>query len=64
MPFDTNVLWAGTDIGVFETTNGGTTWYLITALPPVSVWGMKIVDDQVVLATHGRGVWTATIPEL
>lgn len=64
MPFDTNVLWAGTDVGVFETTDGGASWYLITGLPPVSVWGMKIVDDQVVLATHGRGVWTATIPEL
>ena len=64
MPFDQNVLWAGTDVGLFETTNGGASWYLITALPPVSVWGMKIVDDQVVLATHGRGVWTATIPEL
>ena len=64
MPFDQNVLWAGTDVGVFETTNGGVSWYLVTALPPVSVWSMKIVDDQVVLATHGRGVWTATIPEL
>lgn len=64
MPFDQNVLWAGTDIGVFETVNGGASWYLVTALPPVSVWGMKIVDDQVILATHGRGIWTATIPEL
>ena len=64
MPFDTNVLWAGTDIGIFETTNGGTNWYLVTAFPPVSVWNMKIVDDQVVLATHGRGVWTATVPQL
>lgn len=64
MPFDQNVLWAGTDIGLFETTNGGTSWYLITAIPPVSVWSMKIVDDQVVIATHGRGVWTATVPEL
>ena len=26
MPFDTNVLWAGTDIVVFETTNGGASW--------------------------------------
>ena len=64
MPFDTNVLWAGTDIGVFETVDGGNNWYLVTAFPPVSVWNMKIVDNQVVLATHGRGVWTAEIPEL
>lgn len=64
MPFDTNVLWAGTDIGVFETVDGGNNWYLVTNFPPVSVWNMKIVDNQVVLATHGRGVWTAEIPEL
>lgn len=64
MPFDTNVLWAGTDIGIFETTNAGANWYLVTAFPPIAVWNMKIVDNQVVLATHGRGVWTATVPQL
>ena len=64
MPFDTNVLWAGTDIGIFETVDGGNNWYLLTGIPPVSIWNMKIVDNQVVLATHGRGVWTAEIPEL
>jgi photosystem II stability/assembly factor-like uncharacterized protein len=64
MPFDTNVLWAGTDIGIFETIDGGNNWYLVTTFPPVSIWNMKIVDNQVVLATHGRGVWTAEIPEL
>lgn len=64
MPFDEKVIWAGTDIGLFETVDGGASWYLITAIPPVSIWGMKIVDDQVILATHGRGIWTATIPEL
>lgn len=64
MPFDTNILWAGTDVGIFETVDGGANWYIVTAFPPISVWSMKIVDDQVVLATHGRGVWTATIPEL
>jgi hypothetical protein len=56
MPFDTNVLWAGTDIGIFETVDGGNNWYLLTGIPPVSIWNMKIVDNQVVLATHGRGV--------
>lgn len=64
MPFDDKILWAGTDIGVFETVDAGANWYLVTTLPPVSIWGMKIVNDQVVLATHGRGIWTATIPEL
>lgn len=64
MPFDDKILWAGTDIGIFETVDSGATWSLVTTMPPVSIWNMKIVNDQVVLATHGRGVWTATIPEL
>ncbi|SDJ55319.1 sialidase family protein [Chryseobacterium jejuense] len=64
MPFDDRILWAGTDIGIFETVDNGATWSLVTTMPPVSIWQMKIVNDQVVLATHGRGVWTATIPEL
>lgn len=64
MPFDPNIIWAGTDIGVFETTDAGASWHILTGLPPVSVWQMKIVDDQVVMATHGRGVWTATVPQL
>ncbi len=33
-------------------------------LPAVSIWDMKVVDDQVVVATHGRGVWSVTLPEL
>lgn len=64
MPFDDRILWAGTDIGIFETVDAGATWALVTTMPPVSIWQMKIVNDQVVLATHGRGVWTATVPEL
>jgi photosystem II stability/assembly factor-like uncharacterized protein len=64
MPFDKNLIWVGTDIGIFETENGGTSWSLVSGLPPVSVYDMKVVNDQVVIATHGRGVWSATISEL
>ncbi|MEM8489156.1 MAG: T9SS type A sorting domain-containing protein, partial [Bacteroidota bacterium] len=65
MPFDTDVLWAGTEIGIFESRNGGATWQLLEGdFPAVAVWQMRIVNDQVVIATHGRGVWTATLPEL
>ncbi|MEO1255750.1 MAG: T9SS type A sorting domain-containing protein, partial [Bacteroidota bacterium] len=28
------------------------------------IWDMKWVDDEIVIATHGRGIWTATIDEL
>ncbi|RMD90033.1 MAG: T9SS C-terminal target domain-containing protein [Calditrichaeota bacterium] len=65
MPFDTNILWAGTEIGIFESTDNGATWHLAdNGLPAVSVWEMKIVNDQVVVATHGRGIWSVTLAEL
>ncbi len=66
MPHDTSMIWAGTDIGIVESVDGGASWNLLDApdFRSVSVWDMKVKGDQVVIATHGRGVWTATIPEL
>ncbi len=65
MPYDTDVIWAGTDLGIFQTVDGGESWvYLDEVLPTVSIWDMRIVNDEVVIATHGRGIWTAKIPEL
>ena len=66
MPFDTDVIWAGTDIGLVESTDRGATWNLVDSnLPNVSIWDMKIKDQgEIVIATHGRGVWTASIPAL
>jgi photosystem II stability/assembly factor-like uncharacterized protein len=65
MPFDTNILWAGTEIGIFESRNGGQTWaYADNGFPPAAVWEMTIVNDEVAVATHGRGVWSVSLPEL
>lgn len=65
MPHDPNIIWAGTEIGLFESTDNGETWqYADNGLPAVSIWQINITDDQVVLATHGLGIWTVTIPEL
>lgn len=65
MPYDTNIIWAGTEIGIVESIDNGETWQLLESnFPAVAVWDMKVVDDQVVIATHGRGIWTVTIPEL
>ncbi|PKP08283.1 MAG: hypothetical protein CVU09_16475 [Bacteroidetes bacterium HGW-Bacteroidetes-4] len=65
MPHNTNIIWVGTDIGLFESTDNGETWNISTSgLPPVSVYDMQIVGHQVVLATHGRGIWTVDIPEI
>jgi photosystem II stability/assembly factor-like uncharacterized protein len=65
MPYDTNIIWAGTEIGLFESKNGGATWaYADNGLPPLSIWEMIIVNDEVVLATHGRGIWSVSLPQL
>ncbi|NJK95452.1 MAG: T9SS type A sorting domain-containing protein [Bacteroidales bacterium] len=63
MPFDTSWIWVGTEIGLFESRDNGTTWaYANNGLPAVSIWQMKTVDNEVIVATHGRGIWTTTIP--
>ena len=64
MPEDAAHMWAGTDIGLFESIDAGGSWqYSSYGMPPVAIWRMKARDDQVVLATHGRGVWTIPIPD-
>ena len=65
MPHDTKVLWAGTEIGLFQSTDNGRNWhYAANGLPAVSVWEMKIRDNEAILATHGRGVWTVPLGEV
>lgn len=64
MPFDENIVWAGTDIGIVETLDGGASWNLVEGFIPVATYDMRIVNDQVVIATYGRGVWSATISAL
>lgn len=56
-----NIIWVGTEIGIVESQDNGLTWMLLEEFPNVAVWDMKGQDDQVVIATHGRGIWTATI---
>lgn len=60
-PDSTNVLWAGTEIGLVISRDGGETWQLnnsANGLPYASIWDIKVVDKQVIVATHGRGIYT------
>ncbi len=62
LPYDTNTIWVGTEIGLFESTDNGATWnYSDVGLPAVSIWQLDFVDDNVLVATHGRGIWTAGV---
>lgn len=52
-------LWAATEIGIIESLNDGATWSVANnGLPAVSIWQMRRLDNEVVVATHGRGVWS------
>src|SRR5690606_22734570 len=60
-PDNPDIIWAGTEIGIVESLDNGQNWALLEDFPSVAVWDMKGQDDQVIIATHGRGIWTATI---
>jgi hypothetical protein len=59
-----DVLWVGTEIGIVESLDNGQTWALRDDFPNVSVWDMKGQDNEVVIATHGRGIWSAILDEV
>ncbi|MBK8302435.1 MAG: hypothetical protein IPK98_03075 [Chloracidobacterium sp.] len=63
-PINANNIYAGTDIGVFVSYNGGTNWApLGTGLPRVAVFGVAIQPTSRTLriATHGRGMYQISI---
>jgi len=65
MPYNTNIIWVGTEIGLFISEDGGATWNIAdNGLPRVGIFQMFIQDRQVVVTTYGRGVWTVNLPEL
>ncbi|MEQ1922379.1 MAG: carboxypeptidase-like regulatory domain-containing protein [Pyrinomonadaceae bacterium] len=59
-PLNSNHIYAGTDIGVFVSYDGGAHWGpLGTGLPRVAVFGIAIQPTSRILriATHGRGMY-------
>jgi hypothetical protein len=59
-PANTQIIFAGTDIGVFRSADGGASWQPFSnGLPRVAVFGMEIqaVHRILKIATHGRGIW-------
>jgi hypothetical protein len=62
-PNDLNVMYAGTDIGVFRKA-GDEPWVLFNhGMPPVLVNDFAVTADRrVVLATYGRGAYELVKP--
>jgi hypothetical protein len=59
-PGDSATLYAGTHLGVYKSTNGGTTWTRFGAgMPLVNVTDFYLAPDSSLMraATFGRGIW-------
>ncbi len=63
-PLNSNNLYAGTDIGVYFSNDGGANWSPFgTGLPRVAVFDLQIQPTSRLLraGTHGRGVWETAL---
>jgi FG-GAP-like repeat len=67
-PQNSNHLYAGTDIGVYRSTNAGASWQPFSdGLPRVAVFDMEFQARNnpgirvLRIATHGRGIWQISI---
>lgn len=59
-PKDPNMLYAGTEFGLYITRDGGQRWTrLRNGLPTIMVRDLEVQkrDDQLIVATFGRGIW-------
>ncbi len=66
-PTNSNYLYAGTDIGVYTSIDGGAFWFPYgTGLPRSAVFDLALQSPHRILraATHGRGIWEVPIPNV
>ena len=60
-PKNTNLLYAGTELGLFASYNGGKDWLALNLknLPNVAVHDIVVHprENDLILATHGRSIW-------
>jgi photosystem II stability/assembly factor-like uncharacterized protein len=58
-PFNKDILYAGTDGGVFVSKDGGKQWEVLGTLPFCYVHDLAIHprDNMIIIATHGHGIW-------
>jgi photosystem II stability/assembly factor-like uncharacterized protein len=58
-PVNRNLLFAGTEFGLYVSVNGGANWIKLGGLPAVRVDDLKIQarESDLVIATHGRSLY-------
>ncbi|MGB4960221.1 MAG: hypothetical protein WBO36_12150, partial [Saprospiraceae bacterium] len=54
-----NLLFIGTETGVWYSLDRGLSWEKLQGLPTVSVYDLKIHprENDLIIGTHGRGIW-------
>ena len=63
-PFTSNVLYVGTDMGVYVSTDFAKTWQVLGSKLPIAFVHDIVIherDKTMVIGTHGRGVWKLNI---
>jgi hypothetical protein len=68
-PADHTKMFAGTDVGVFQSIDSGTTWTpFTTGMPSVAVFDLAVSSggglEVLRAATHGRGMYETTIQKM
>jgi hypothetical protein len=59
------ILIAGTDVGVFVTTDGGGKWYTLgSGLPHIVISDIKLYKNMLIAATHGRSLYALDIRDV
>jgi hypothetical protein len=58
-PVNRNLLYLGTEFGLFVSLDGGTNWVKFGGLPPVRIDDLKIQprEGDLEIATHGRSIY-------
>ena len=58
-------LFAGTDFGLYYSTDSGVTWTKEMKIPNVAVHEVKMrADRKLFIITHGRGIWYAPLKDI
>ncbi|MBI2838135.1 MAG: hypothetical protein HYX75_07465 [Acidobacteria bacterium] len=64
-PSDDETVYAGTDLGVYYTGNGGSQWSKVSSglplVPFVTTLAWRPNLDKMLVGTYGRGVWEARV---
>lgn len=61
-PTDTDRIWVGSEIGIIESLDGGDSWALLQSnMPAVNIHDFKLVENQLVIASYGRGIWSVEL---